>query len=221
MTTATVQSDNESLAREALLARGWAALPASYRIPDVAPHAGRGSRLLPAPGRVALTKISMSLRGFCPRRCVRISMLFTPTAASPTISATKWATRRRRLRCSIYGGRELDACYAGSARHPVFVALGETIRACSIPKEPFADLLTAFRQDQVVTRFATMGDVLGYCRYSANPVGRLVLYACGEANAERFPSLGRDMHRTATGQFLAGCAGGLHARGASIFRKTT
>jgi squalene synthase HpnC len=46
--------------------------------------------------------------------------------------------------------------------------------------------LTAFRQDQTVTRYATMGDVLGYCRYSANPVGRLVLYACGYRDAERF-----------------------------------
>jgi len=67
--------------------------------------------------------------------------------------------------------------------------LAETIRACSIPKEPFADLLTAFRQDQAVHRFASMRDVLAYCRYSADPVGRLVLYSCGEAGedqAERF-----------------------------------
>jgi squalene synthase HpnC len=83
-------------------------------------------------------------------------------------------------------GRELDACYEGRARHPVFVALAETIHACSIPREPFADLLTAFRQDQLVTRYATMQDVLGYCRYSANPVGRLVLYTCGYADEERF-----------------------------------
>ncbi len=77
-------------------------------------------------------------------------------------------------------GRELDACFEGKARHPVFVALAETIRQCSIPKEPFADLLVAFRQDQAVTRFDTMEDVFAYCRYSANPVGRLVLYASGE-----------------------------------------
>jgi squalene synthase HpnC len=83
-------------------------------------------------------------------------------------------------------GRELDACYEGRARHPVFVALAETIRACNIPKEPFADLLVAFRQDQTVTRYATMDEVLGYCRYSANPVGRLVLYACGEVSDENF-----------------------------------
>jgi squalene synthase HpnC len=83
-------------------------------------------------------------------------------------------------------GRELDACYEGRARHPVFVALAETIRACAIPKEPFADLLVAFRQDQKVTRFASMQDVLAYCHYSANPVGRLVLYACGEQSEENF-----------------------------------
>jgi squalene synthase HpnC len=83
-------------------------------------------------------------------------------------------------------GRELDACYEGSARHPVFVALADTIRACDIPKQPFADLLTAFRQDQMVTRYASMDDVLGYCRYSANPVGRLVLYTCGYLDEERF-----------------------------------
>ena len=82
-------------------------------------------------------------------------------------------------------GRELDACYEGRARHPVFVALAETIRACAIPKEPFADLLVAFRQDQTVSRYDSMDDVLGYCHYSANPVGRLVLYACGEVGAKK------------------------------------
>ena len=54
------------------------------------------------------------------------------------------------------------------------------------PEEPFADLLKAFRQDQTVTRYQTMADVLEYSRYSANPVGRLVLYACGYADEERF-----------------------------------
>ena len=81
---------------------------------------------------------------------------------------------------------ELDACYRGECRHPVFLALAETIRICSIPKEPFADLLVAFRQDQTVERYSTMQDVLEYCRYSANPVGRLVLYACGHREPELF-----------------------------------
>ncbi|HEY5253877.1 MAG TPA: squalene synthase HpnC [Acidobacteriaceae bacterium] len=81
---------------------------------------------------------------------------------------------------------ELDACYHGETRHPVFVALAETIRVCNIPKTPFADLLVAFRQDQTVTRYRTMQDVFGYCRNSANPVGHLVLYVCGYREAELF-----------------------------------
>jgi squalene synthase HpnC len=72
-----------------------------------------------------------------------------------------------------------------SPRHPVFIALRETIRECDIPRQPFADLLTAFRQDQKVTRYLAFDDVLGYCRYSANPVGHLVLYLCGYRDAER------------------------------------
>ena len=62
--------------------------------------------------------------------------------------------------------------------HPVLIALGETIREKNIPIQPFSDLLRAFRQDQTVHRYQTWEDVLEYCVYSANPVGRLVLYLC-------------------------------------------
>src|SRR6266850_6455139 len=82
-------------------------------------------------------------------------------------------------------GGELGQCYAGSASHPVFIALQGTIEKFSIPINPFSDLLAAFRQDQTVRRYATWNDVLDYCRYSANPVGRLVLYLCGYADSER------------------------------------
>lgn len=78
---------------------------------------------------------------------------------------------------------ELRACYAGQARHPVFVALRETIREFEIPSEPFHDLLSAFRQDQQVGRYETFDDLLAYCRRSANPVGRLVLHL-GRAHDE-------------------------------------
>jgi squalene synthase HpnC len=80
---------------------------------------------------------------------------------------------------------QLDACYDGTPRHPVFVALTATVRKFNIPKHEFSDLLIAFRQDQTVTRFETFNDVLAYCRYSANPVGHLVLYVCGYSDAER------------------------------------
>jgi squalene synthase HpnC len=70
----------------------------------------------------------------------------------------------------------LRQCYMGEATHPVFIALSETIRSFDIPVEPFLDLLAAFRQDQRVTRYETLDELLEYCRHSANPVGRMVLY---------------------------------------------
>lgn len=75
--------------------------------------------------------------------------------------------------------RELMACYAGKPRHPVLVALQETITRFQIPPDPFLDLLTAFRQDQEVFRYETFEELLNYCRHSANPVGHLVLYLTG------------------------------------------
>jgi len=80
---------------------------------------------------------------------------------------------------------ELQRTYAGHPSHPVFVALAETVTALDIPIEPFRDLLIAFRQDQRVHRYENWGGVLDYCRYSANPVGRLVLYLTGYRDAER------------------------------------
>jgi squalene synthase HpnC len=82
---------------------------------------------------------------------------------------------------------ELGLLYASGRgpSHPVLIALGETIRAKQIPAQPFRDLLRAFRQDQRVHRYATWDDVLDYCVYSANPVGRLVLYLCDYRDAER------------------------------------
>lgn len=70
----------------------------------------------------------------------------------------------------------LRACFQNRAIHPVFIALQETIQQFRIPPDPFLDLLVAFRQDQQVTRYDTFDQLLAYCRYSANPVGRLVLY---------------------------------------------
>lgn len=89
---------------------------------------------------------------------------------------------------------ELRACYShlndapgtpGGPRHPVFIALADTIRQFNIPQHEFSDLLTAFRQDQTVARYETFDDLVGYCRNSANPVGHLVLYLCGYSDAER------------------------------------
>ncbi len=174
-----------AVSKQELLERGWAALPESYRIPEVAPTLDEA-------------------RAWCQHLAethyenFHVATWFLPKALRPHFHAIyaycrvsddlgdEVGSTAEALALLEQWGEELDACYAGHARHPVFVALAETIRTCSIPKEPFADLLTAFRQDQTVTRYATMEDVLGYCRYSANPVGRLVLYACGEADEEKF-----------------------------------
>ncbi|MHB1423499.1 MAG: squalene synthase HpnC [Gemmataceae bacterium] len=80
---------------------------------------------------------------------------------------------------------ELLDCYNGRPHHPVFVALQDTIRRFDIPPQPFLDLLAAFEQDQVVKRYDTFEQLLGYCRCSANPVGRLVLHLCESFDAER------------------------------------
>jgi len=179
MTAANTQPETNRTAE--LLAKGWAALPASYRIPEVAPsleEARAYCRRLAESHyenfQVASWFLPKSLRShfhsiyaYC-----RISDDFGDEVGSTEAS----------LALLDLWGRELDACYAGTARHPVFVALSETIKICGIPKEPFADLLVAFRRDQTVTRHGSMDDLLGYCRYSANPVGRLVLYACDEVD---------------------------------------
>jgi squalene synthase HpnC len=82
--------------------------------------------------------------------------------------------------------RELDLCYAGTPHHPVFVALADTVRRYDIPREPFTDLLVAFRSDVNFRGFDTLDEILAnYTRYSANPVGRLVLYLFGYRDAER------------------------------------
>lgn len=80
---------------------------------------------------------------------------------------------------------ELDRMYNGEADHPVFIALMGTVAKYGIPKQPFADLIHAFIQDRNVSRYRTWDEVLDYCVYSANPVGRLVLYLCGYSDPER------------------------------------
>ncbi len=98
-------------------------------------------------------------------------------------------------------GQMLEQCYAAPerSRHPVFVALRETIDACDLPKDLFADLLLAFRQDQVKTHYETWDEVVEYSRRSANPVGRLVLLVCGYRDEER----ARMSDRICTGLQLA------------------
>lgn len=88
-----------------------------------------------------------------------------------------------RLRLLADWQARLMACVEGRAGdHPVFVALGETIRTHALPVGLFEDLLSAFRQDVTTTRYATWADVMDYCRRSADSVGRLVLRVAGHTD---------------------------------------
>jgi squalene synthase HpnC len=171
--------------QDALIARGWAALPPSYRIPDVAPTLAEARAWCKRLAETHYENFHVAT-WFLPERLrPHFHAIYAYCRVSDDLGDEVGDTAQSLALLNLWG-RELDACYEGRARHPVFIALSETIRACNIPKEPFADLLTAFRQDQTVTRYATMAEVLGYCRYSANPVGRLVLYTCGYSDEERF-----------------------------------
>ena len=81
--------------------------------------------------------------------------------------------------------QELERCYEDRPHHPCMVALQHTIRTFDIPREPFLKLVQANRMDQTTTRHPTYGDLEYYCQHSANPVGHLVLYACGYGDQER------------------------------------
>jgi squalene synthase HpnC len=168
-----------------LLARGWAALPASYRIPDKVPTLEEARAWCRHLAETHYENFHVAT-WFLPEKLQpHFHSIYAYCRVSDDLG-DEVGSKESALALLNFWERELDACYEGRTRHPVFVALRETIRACGIPKEPFADLLTAFRKDQIVTRYADMNEVLGYCMYSANPVGRLVLYACGEASDEKF-----------------------------------
>jgi len=163
---------------------GWASLPPEYRIPEVAPTLAEAQEYCRRLARAHYENFSVA-SWFLPERLrqhffnvyayCRISDDLGDEVGNPDLS----------LQLLNQWEAELDACYDGSPRHPVFVALAGTVREFEIPKQEFADLLTAFRQDQRVSRYDMFNDVLGYCRYSANPVGHLVLYLCGYRDSER------------------------------------
>ena len=134
-------------------------------------------------------------------------------AASRTIWATRWATRRVFAVAGSSGRAELNACYDGqSPRHPVFVALAETVREFEIPKHEFADLLTAFRQDQTrqpLRNFQRSAGLLPEFGESGWPSGAVSLRISRFRAAAAFRL---HLHRAATGKFLARRERGLRQR---------
>jgi len=83
--------------------------------------------------------------------------------------------------------RMLDDCYRGEAIHPVFVALRQAVSSFDLPRQPFVDLLAAFRMDVTQTRYADEAALMDYCRLSANPVGRLLLRLFGQTDESLTP----------------------------------
>jgi squalene synthase HpnC len=87
--------------------------------------------------------------------------------------------------------QQLDECFDLSKdvpNEPVFIALRQVIEPFNLVKEPFADLLKAFRRDQIQNRYENLEELLGYCRCSANPVGRIVLCLFVSQNKQFEPS---------------------------------
>jgi squalene synthase HpnC len=166
------------------LASAWSALPPEYAIPEHAPSEAEAREYCRRLARSHYENFSVA-SWFLPER---LRQHFFNVYAYCRISddlGDEVGDTVRSLQLLDEWETELNACYDGHPRHPVFVALAETVRKFEIPKHEFADLLTAFRQDQSITRYETFDDLLGYCRFSANPVGHLVLYLCGYRDPER------------------------------------
>jgi len=163
---------------------GWNALPESYRIPVTAPSLEEARAYCERLAKSHYENFSVAT-WFLPKR---LRQHFYNVYAYCRISddlGDEVGDPQQSLELLDQWAAELNACYAGSPKHPVFVALAETVKQFNIPQHEFSDLLIAFRQDQTITRFETFDDILAYCRYSANPVGHLVLYLCGYSDAER------------------------------------
>ncbi len=135
--TATISSSLE----------GWGSLPAEYAIPEKAPSLAEAEEYCRRLARSHYENFSVA-SWFLPER---LRQDFFNVYAYCRISddlGDEVGDANASLRLLDQWEAELDACYAGSPRHPVFVALAETVRKCEIPKQTFVDLLTAFRQDQ-------------------------------------------------------------------------
>jgi squalene synthase HpnC len=166
------------------LASAWSALPPEYAIPDHAPSEAEAREYCRRLARSHYENFSVA-SWFLPER---LRQHFFNVYAYCRISddlGDEVGDTAASLQLLDQWETELNACYDGHPRHPVLVALSETVRKFEIPKHEFADLLTAFRQDQSITRYETFDELLGYCRYSANPVGHLVLYLCGYRDSDR------------------------------------
>ncbi len=183
--------DPKNRSADDLLSEGWARLPATYRIPAKAPDIAEAQAYCARLARGHYENFSVA-SWFLPKRLhrhffnvyayCRISDDLGDEVGDTRLSLALLERWEEELR-AMY--RRLCAAGESGPTHPVFVALAETVQEFGIPQHEFSNLLTAFRQDQTVSRYESFDDLLGYCRNSANPVGHLVLYLCGYADGDR------------------------------------
>jgi squalene synthase HpnC len=182
-------------------------MTSSVSIPVPAPQEATDDRLLEAPAlyRTPATRPSLAeAQAWCQHLATthyenfHVATAFLPKALRPhfysvyafcrtsddlgdevadTATATRLLAEWRAMLHECFAAPELS-------RHPVFVALEPTIVQCSLPAQPFDDLISAFEQDQVYTHHESLATLEQYSRYSANPVGRLVLLVSGYRSDE-------------------------------------
>src|SRR5437588_8947091 len=142
----------------ATLDSGWTKLPPEYRIPDVAPSLADADVYCERLARSHYENFSVATF-FLPKHLVQHFFNVYAYCRISDDLGDEVGNAAESLALLDAWEAELDACYAGSPRHPVFVALAGTVTQFNIPKHEFADLLTAFRRDQTITRFPTFNDV--------------------------------------------------------------
>jgi squalene synthase HpnC len=179
-----VKAMNHTATQPDVAQLGWSRLPAAYAIPATPPPLEQAREYCRRLANTHYENFSVAT-WFLPKRLRQhFCNLYAYCRISDDLGDEVGDTTAS-LELLNQWEVELEACYHGTPRHPVFVALAETVKQFDIPQHEFSDLLRAFRQDQTITRFETFADVLAYCRYSANPVGHLVLYLCGYSDPER------------------------------------
>src|SRR3954462_4776787 len=138
---------------------GWSKLPPDYRIPETAPSPAEAYAYCERLARSHYENFSVATF-FLPKHLVQHFFNVYAYCRISDDLGDEVGNAEQSLALLDAWETELDACYYGTPRHPVFVALAGTVKQFNIPKQEFADLLTAFRRDQTITRFSTFADVL-------------------------------------------------------------
>ncbi len=180
-----VDASQPSPSNSANAAAGWQSLPPEYAIPARAPSLQEAQQYCSRLAHSHYENFSV-VTWFLPKH---LHQHFYNVYAYCRISddlGDEVGDPQQSLALLDQWEAELEQCYSGEPRHPVVSGpAADRARAGHSATRILRFDCTAFRQDQTTPRYSTFNDVLGYCHYSANPVGHLVLYVCGYRDAER------------------------------------